>query len=324
MSEQAFLDAWENVGCPNNIYGTKNCYEFLNNLIIKTDGLVIVDHFSLTDYDNVSSIEYHEPYVKIIWRDFVKERPPRGFEGMVQDIFGADYLYSLSNIQQLKFIKSNNHLMVLVMPTVIKLKDAKKFLGINKLKEDQFRIQDNDQELHTEIKFIQNNYVHECLLYNLPFFSFLLKPKQGDVHRSRSQKLLLLSTLMHAKERILTVQSKLDKLYENEHDEIRSSGNILRTILESLLKYYCLFYEYSLPKKHYEKNFLGDLKRHLKKFNDPLNDVLEQRIINLANDFSHDNGNIPLLEDVYELNQHVNYLVEYFNKKSVLKNNLLS
>lgn len=70
---------------------------------------------------------------------------------------------------------------------------------------------------------------------------------------------------MHTKERIQTVKSKLDNLNEYEHDEIRSSGNILRTILESLLKYYCLFYEYSLPKKHYEKNLLGDLKGHLKK-----------------------------------------------------------
>ncbi|MDF0727073.1 hypothetical protein PY093_10120 [Cytobacillus sp. S13-E01] len=145
MSEQAFIDVRENVGCPDNIYGTKNCYEFLNDLITKTEGLVIVDHFSLTDYDNVSAIEYHEPYIKIIWKYFVKNKPPRGFEGMVQDIFGAHYLYSLCNIQQLKFINAKSHLMVLVMPSVIKIKDAKKILGLNKLKEDQYRIQDNNQ-----------------------------------------------------------------------------------------------------------------------------------------------------------------------------------
>lgn len=130
----------------------------------------------------------------------------------------------------------------------------------------------------------------EVDFYNLPFYSFLLQPKEKNTPAIFSQKVLLYGNIKEAKKRLAMVNNKID-LIENQYDEdnIRSCANTLRNLLEFILKYYCIYKAYSLPNEEaYGYNMLGNLKKHLKEKGDDL--VIEQEVINTANEYSHDSG----------------------------------
>ncbi|MEO2260427.1 hypothetical protein ABGV43_26350 [Paenibacillus amylolyticus] len=289
MSEKAFLDIWNKHGSPSVLYGNQESFLFLKDLFDNTDGLFIIDHFSYYNYDNLSSIHNEGDFIRLVWKDFVKNPPPRGFEDMTFEIFSAHYIYSLCNIQEIKFYNFRGHVCIIIMPVIAKIKEVKKHLGINQLDQTKINVKENLEELFTTIRYLEDDYVHECILHNLPFFSFLLQPKQNSWSGSFSKILLMYATLDHVSDRLHKVKIKINRLGEYDFDEIRASGNIIRTIMESLIKYYSIYYNYSLPEDHYGNNVLGKLKKGLK--NDSLiNLYLPQEMIDLANDFSHDTG----------------------------------
>ncbi|MFS0727652.1 hypothetical protein [Paenibacillus sp. 1P07SE] len=300
MSEKAFLDIWNKYNRPDVLYGNDESFKFLKDLFDNTDGLFIIDHFSYYNYDNLCAIEYRDDFIHLVWRDFVKNPPPRGFEDMTFEIFSAHYIFSLCNIQEIKFINLKGHLYILVMPTVAKVKEVKKYLEISHLNEKMVNVKENLDELYTTIRYLKNDTIHECILHNLPFYSFLLQPKEKARGAGFSKIILMYATMDHVNSRLQKVKLKINRINENDNDEIRARGNTIRTILESLIKYYSIYYSYSLPEDHYGNNVLGKLKKNLK--NDSLMSIyLQQDMIDLANDFSHDTGYVRNKKQLLEL-----------------------
>ncbi|WP_342426709.1 hypothetical protein [Paenibacillus sp. FSL L8-0158] len=300
MSEKVFIDIWKKHNSPNVLYGNQESFLFLEDLFDNTDGLFIIDHFSHYNYDNLCSIENKGDFIHFVWKDFVKNPPPRGFESMTFDIYSAHYIFSLCNINEIKFVNLRGHLYILIMPIVAKVKEVKKYLEINHLDETMVSVKENLEELFTSIRYLKDVYIHECILHNIPFFSFLLQPKERSLDTGFSKLILMYATLDHVNDRLRKVKVKINRLNEFDFDEIRARGNTIRTILESLIKYYSIYYNYSLPEDHYGNNVLGKLKKNLK--NDPLmNLYLQQEMIDLANDFSHDTGYIRSKKQLLEL-----------------------
>ncbi|HDR4509987.1 TPA: hypothetical protein QCQ29_000377 [Bacillus cereus] len=301
MSEKAFLEVWEEFGSPSRLYDKEECYKFLLKLYEKTEGLVIVDHFSYTNYDHISGIEFKDNYLYIYWKNFEVNSID---DGAVFDAFGnSTYIYSLCNLRELRFINADNHLFILFMPNVSKIKHVKKVLEISGLKENkEIIIENNSEELYTKLRFIKENKIHDCVIHNLPFYSFLIQPKESSGDTGLSKKLLLFTTLNFAMSRIVKAKKMLNVLDTYDYDEIHSVGNRARVVLESIIKYYCLYFGYSLPEQHYENNMLGHLKRHLDRNDDSdMKEYFNQDVITLANVFSHDNGNVYRKEEVEEL-----------------------
>ncbi|TKJ88916.1 hypothetical protein PaeCFBP13512_16955 [Paenibacillus sp. CFBP13512] len=287
MSEEAFNEIWTKYDCPEMLYGNKICYSFLKDLYERTSGHFNVDHFSLYNYDNLFEIELNGNYTHLIWKDFERCTAPEDYEEDVA-IFGAHYIFSLCSIQMINFFDLNGHLYLLIMPSIADLKEVRKHLEITKLTSNQIYIEENLEDFFTIIRYQKEEKTYQCILHNLPFFSFLLQPKENHRDTLLSQKILMYTTLDYVGERLQKVKEKINMIQQSELDEIRSTGNTIRTILESSIKYYCIFYGYSLPEDHYGNNVLGKLKKHLK--DDVIFENLQQKMINLANNFSHDTG----------------------------------
>ncbi|CAM4342080.1 hypothetical protein PAAL109150_21670 [Paenibacillus alkaliterrae] len=321
MSEKAFLDTWKKHGSPNELYGNENSYSFLKDLHENTGGLFIVDHFSLYNYDNIFNIEHHGDYIHFIWKDFEKDPPPRGFEETIMEVYNAHYIFSLCNIQKTIFFDLNGHIYVLVMPIIAEIKEVKKYLGIDKLDSNKVRVDENLEKLFTTIRYIKDNKIHECILHSLPFFSFLLQPKEKERDAGFSQIILMYATLDYVNDRLQKVKSKIKFVAQYDFDEIRASGNIIRTILESLVKYYSIYHGYSLPEDHYGNNLLGKLKKNLKN-DDLMVQYLKQEMINLANEFSHDTGKVCNKMDLIKLSDFAAELLDAIQDRMKLNDDI--
>lgn len=289
MSEQLFIDIWIKYGQPEEIIEKEVIFEFLKELNEKTEGLVIVDHFSYKNYDHISRIELTDNYLFIYWKDF--EKFPT--DDFTRQIFGNyTYMYTLCRIRKIRFVLVDGHIYIIFMPNVSKLKEVKNFLGISKLIEKkEIIVEDNLEELYTAITYVKNNQIYNCILHNLPFFSFLIQPKENSIGVGFSKLVLMIETLDYSKVRLNKAIEKLKRADNDDFDEIHSVGNTARSILESILKYYCIYEAYLLPADDYGKNMLGKIHTHLKNNNDKvLKEYFTNNVIRLANDFSHDIG----------------------------------
>jgi hypothetical protein len=295
MSEKAFLDIWEEFGCPKEILGSENSFQFLSRIQQNTNGLFIIDHFSMVNYDYLSDIEYREPFNILYWKNF--EKYPIEDE-LEQYVFSnATYIYSLCNIQKLLFINANGHLFILVMPIVSSDKDIRKFLKITQLEEQQLNVDEYPEEFYTKYSFILEGKIHRCFSHHLPFYSFLIQPKEGNLSSGISTEIIMKATLFETKDRIVRVNEKM-KTKKLLSDEIYECGNTLRRIMEYLLKYYMVFKGIKLPNDSYGHNLIGDLFKKLKKENSNLVKVIDQKTIVLANELSHDSGKIYTPEEI--------------------------
>jgi hypothetical protein len=308
MSEQAFLDVWNKYGSPGEITNIDIAYKFLNDLFKATEGWVIVDHFSYTNYDHISAIRNEKDYLFIYWKDFVKNP----VDDFTFEIFGnSHYKYSLIKFRKMKFLHLNNHLYILFMPNISKLKEIKELLDVSTLEiGSQILINEDMENLNTELRFIKDNKIHDCVLHNLPFYSFIIHPKQNSGSVAISKAIMLIETINYNAKRLEKVNNKFNNITDDDHDDISALGNIMRQILESVLKYYCIYREYLLPKDNYGDNMLGALKRHLTHKNDDVVlELITSRVITLCNEFSHDTGTVYTVNDAKELHGYINHII---------------
>ena len=295
MSEKAFLDVWEEFNCPEEIHGSENAYHFLNSIHEKTKGLFLIDHFSMVNYDHLSEIEYRDPFNILYWKNYEKHSISDELE---EYVFGnSTYIYSLCNIQKLLIINANGHLFILVMPVVSSDKEIRKFLNITHLKDKQLIVEEYPEEFYSKYNFILDGKIHRCFSHHLPFFSFLIQPKERNRTTGVSTEIIMKATLYEAKDRIIRVKDKI-KTQRLLNDEVFECGNTLRRILEYLLKYYMFFKGIKLPNSSYGHNLIGDLCKQLNKEKDGLVDKIDSKTIVIANELSHDSGKIYSSETI--------------------------
>jgi hypothetical protein len=327
LSEKLFLDIWEKWGRPQELTNSKEIAEFLNEIIEKSKGYVILDHFSHINYDNINRIEYKEPYTLIYWQDNNKYREKylsqtiSEDELMVWQINGfATYIYMLLHIKKLKFVKIGSHLFILFMVNLIPPKIIKQFLlkPPNKLISEE----NNKESLYKEFIFWEGDQKdcikHMCIVNNLPYYTCLLQPKERNFDTLFSQILLLSETLNDITERMDRVYESLVKLNDFDYDELFSQGNKVRRILEYALKFFCLYtgIELKIDEK-YGHVKLRDLKNEINKHYEQLN--INKELIITANELSHDSGEVFSKEEVINFWKEAKELLDQI-KIIIMKN----
>ncbi|MGD7025252.1 hypothetical protein ACQCVK_22245 [Rossellomorea vietnamensis] len=327
MSEKLFLDIWKRRGSPSEINEGSEIFEFLNEIIEASNGLVILDHFSHVNYDNIHSIKYEKPYTKIIWKDFndyrkkYLEQTLSEDEKMVWDVNGyATYMYMFLHISKIKVVQLDNHLFILFLLNLIPPKSAKKLLipQENELISDEVY----KDSLYREYTFWEGDkeeaIKHICIVNNLPYYTCLIQPKENCSHTEFSKFILLNETLNEISERMDRVQSKLVTIEEHESDELFAQGNTIRRILEYSLKFLCLYKEIDLKiDEKYGYVSLGDLKKEINKSYGELG--LTQNIVNMANELSHDSGEVFNKEEIFKFWKDVKNLLDKVNEKILEK-----
>lgn len=76
MSEQLFLDIWEKYGSPDEVDDIETIYNILSELIVKSKHLIVLDHYSHINFDEIIKVEYDEKnsIFKLYWIDNNKYR----------------------------------------------------------------------------------------------------------------------------------------------------------------------------------------------------------------------------------------------------------
>lgn len=324
MSEKIFLDLWGEWGEPDEISEGEQINEFLMQLIDKSKGLFILDHFSFVNFDYVSSISYDKPFLKVYWQNFNEYRE-KWLNKKINDeelttwsLFNyRTYSYMLLDVNKVKFVKVKEHLFILFRTNFIPEKRAKNYLlGQN----NELISEENIKELlYKNYKFYEGNkglqIIHDCYVNNLPYYSFLIQPKENNFAQSVSKKILLRYTMMEIAERMLSVRSSLSKIGQYDYDDLYAQGNIIRRILEYSLKFLCIYKDLDV-KGEIEKKYgvyLRDLRKIIITNYEDIK--FEQNIINKANELSHDSGVTYEKEEVELFWAQVKELIETVIKK---------
>ncbi|UDK97155.1 hypothetical protein EYB33_12970 [Lysinibacillus sphaericus] len=308
LSEDLFLDLWSEFGRREYLIDPKEINEFLMRLIELSKKSVNLDQFSLANYDNIIRIEYEKPYTKLYWKDLndFREMYLEGnldeFDRQTWEAFGyGTYLYTLTHISKLKFIQEGNHLFVLILSNLIPVKDVKK--AIIKSNCELIDEEVNKTDFYREYSFWEGNKEdckkHICIVNNLPYYSCLIQSKQGVSISGKSKKIMLFETVNEALQRMKKTYAILETLDKFDYDQIFAQGNTVRRILEYTLKLYCIFKEIELEiDTKYGHVNLGKLKSEINKSQEHI--IIEQSLINTANELSHDSGEVFSKDEVIE------------------------
>lgn len=318
MSELLFLDIWEEWQKPSEISDGEKIRDFLNQIIDKSRGLFILDHFSNINYDHVTSVKYKKPFLEIYWKDLNEYREKYLRKELTDDdqmiwcVHGySTYMYMLLNINKIKFVKKGVHLYILFLTNLIPEKLSKKHLLD---KNNELIDKENYKNLlYNKFTFFEGDknllIKHDCIVNNLPYFSCLIQPKENNKSTGYSRNLLLIETLKEISNRMERVLNSLSLIDEFDYDELFSSGNKIRRILEYCLKFLCIYKNLNLDiEKKYGFIKLGDLKKEIKANYNNLR--FDQSLINTANELSHDSGKIFEKEEVIKFWNEVNDLIE--------------
>ncbi|UKJ43467.1 hypothetical protein [Lysinibacillus sp. ACHW1.5] len=305
ISEKLFLDLKNKYAVTNGSTITKSTsiYDFLNHLIEATAGDVNVDHYSLKNYDRIEKIEPYDSYLKITFKNFGNKMGKMNEKSIYGDFTS---IYSLCQIEKIKFIVEEQHVFVLVKTQMIPTKKLKR-----EFEKDGYKVSLNkyNHEFYHEYVLEKIDEKQKCIVHNLPYYSFLIQPKEGQKPLKDSKKIILKENLINVQERIDKVKQLLDETDEYDYDQIFAQGNTLRRILEYTFKFYCIFREIDLKiDAQYGQLNLGKLKPEINDLQG--NIVIEQRLINIANELSHDSGEVFSKEEVIEFWNDVKKLLE--------------
>lgn len=326
MSQRLFMDIWEKYGYKKEIFNKEEIYNFLNDIVIESKGLVILDHFSNINFDNLEKIEYKEPYMNFHWRNHEEYRKKyinktlSEFEMLEWGIWGySTYSYIMMDIKKIRVVNKKGHLFILLHPNLTTSKNIEKTLiGSNNTLISK---ENNKDELYTQYMFwegnVQDCIKHICTVSNLPYYVCLLQPKEGCTPNSNvSKELLLIATFGEINERIDKVYNSINQIDEYEYDELFSKGNTIRRIIEYTLKYLCIYKKIEIKGKDLEDNYgdilLGALKKTINTTFEELN--INQSFINIANELSHDSGEIFSKDEILEFCNDAKLLVDEIQK----------
>ncbi|MFJ7842058.1 hypothetical protein ACIQXG_21760 [Lysinibacillus sphaericus] len=309
LSENLFLDLWEEFGRKEYLIDPVEINGFLTRLIDLSKRDVNLDQFSLANYDNIIRIEYEKPYTKIYWKNLEDFRGKYldgsldKFEEQTWKAFGyGTYLYTLTHISKLKFIQEGNHLFVLILSNLIPVRAAQKAL-IKPNRDELINLEINKTEFYREYSFWEGDKSdckkHICIVNNLPYYSCLIQPKQGVSSVEKSKKIMLFETVNEALIRMEKTKNILNSLDKFEYDQIFAQGNTIRRILEYTLKLYCISKGIELDiDTNYGYVTLGHL---MKKINNSQGNInIETSLVKTANELSHDSGEVFSKEEVIE------------------------
>lgn len=320
-SEQLFLDIWMKYGSPTEVSDTNVIYEILNDLVVQSKHLIVLDHYSHINFDEIIKIEYDEKnsIFKLYWLDNNKYRLAllnhnlSETEQMIWFTSGyCTYEYLAIDISKIKFVLIDTHMFILIQASMNTEKELKnKIIGKNEVIE----IENHTEELYARYIFWEGDKTElikiECIANNLPYYVCVIQPKERIPSTDVSKKLLLFYTLNEIKGRL----EKVEKAIENDtldRDELFAKGNTIRNIMEYALKHFCVIYNLELQiEQRYGHIDLGELRKTIKK---EVNIEITQGIVIKANELSHDSGKKYSINDIREFYYEVKALIGELQK----------
>ncbi|AZJ20707.1 hypothetical protein CT694_13885 [Bacillus wiedmannii bv. thuringiensis] len=310
ISEQAFLDLWEEWRKPEELNNSEEIFKFLTELLEKTNGWVNWDHFSLQSYDYISKIEYHAPFTYIYWHDNSKYRE-KYLKGELDEESAMEwyfrggnvtYTYTVLHINKLKFKVINNHPYLIFRVNLIPNKTVEKHLKLSN-KNNLIETENKPSMFYKEFIFWEGNeknfIKHACTVNNLPYYTGLIQPKENVRDSFFSRLLMLNETINEVNGRMYKVRSTIVRSNRYDYDTLFSQGNTIRRILEYVLKFFCLneAIEVEIDRK-YGNVKLSELR---KKINQHLEEIIiTQGFVDTANELSHDSGKVFSKEEILD------------------------
>lgn len=273
-SEQLFIDIWEKYGSPSEVDDANIILNILNDIITTSKHMVVLDHYSHINFDEVIKVEYDEEnsIFRLYWLDNNKYRLANlnhelsEMDGMIWMMSGyCTYEYLAIDINKIKFVKVNSHMFILIQANMITEKELrKKVIGGNEVIE----VVNCTDELYARYIFWEGNKDDlikvECIANNLLYYVCVIQPKERIPDTVFSKKLLLIHTLQE-------INARLDRVWQAlqrgnlDRDELFSKGNTIRNIMEYALKHFCVIFDIPIDiEQKYGHIELGDLRKKIK------------------------------------------------------------
>ena len=328
-SEQLFLDIWEKYGAPNEVDDTDVIFNILNDLVNESKHLIVLDHYSNINFDEVIKVEYdsENSLFKLYWLDNNKYREAAlnheisEMDAMLWNISGyCTYEYIAVDINKLKFVNVHGHLFVLIQANMNTEKELKnKVIG----KKEIIEIENCTDELYSRYIFWEDKEALikvDCIANNLPYYVCVVQPKERIPNTMFSKQLLLINTIKE-------INNRLEKVYKSllvdelDRDELFAKGNTIRNIMEYALKHYCVIFKIKLEiEKKYGYIELGDLRKKIKSEREI---EITQGLINTANELSHDSGKKYKREDIVDFYKEVRELLNELQQSMYKKERII-
>lgn len=289
---QIFLEAARIIpkGTDNPLRDIKIFKKYLDELLRRSKGLIIVDFLDLACWDFVhsASIDERTGTVELVWRDHTGT-PRKEIE---LSLFPADRYTLHFHFQSVLFVNINGCPIPLIQGYAQTKKDLRKQLCAGYDESDVC----GDKLFSAHVYRRKGKEWDSIRCLTSPIISIALIPK-GHFMDALDSKVLLYD--QNAWQGIRAISRILSEVKGNlDSDAISEKGNSLRRIAEQLLKVECSFRGIE-PKKEYEQLLLGDLFPLLKAHHK--GQFEWGKIARLSNHLSHDSGRPKKQEELVQL-----------------------
>lgn len=281
---------------------------FLESLLEKTQGLVIVDFLDTGNWDCIDGLEADSKngLLFLHWRDYRKSSETEEEALARKMAFPADLYAAMIHFNEIRIVDTSKCPLLFVRGYALKDKEIKKHLGKGS----------QDFELFDDRKFFSKTVIRkydgtlqliEC--FNTPIFSMVILPKNSKLRPWDSKHILYQYNLLDCRQRLWKVRKDFENGGLTDCDVICEKANTVRRILENTLKIECCYrFDQINVKKDYSDLRLGDLIKILKPVWDENIKNLFKKPTIFLNELSHDSGKpvdkelagvLPLLSITY-------------------------
>ncbi|MBT2636576.1 hypothetical protein [Bacillus sp. ISL-39] len=312
-SKSDLYEVWERYGCPDSIVHPEQILQFLEEIIIVTNGNLNTDYYAGGYSDNIYSVKKEGGYFYLYWKNFEKYvrhgRSLTESEAEEIAIFGNHiYIYQALNIKSLIFKEYNYDVYIIINCRYFSKRELIKELT-NKYRIGKNDIVEIDTPHYVEFIFTDlNYYTHSCQLIPFPINALLIQEKKNPLDDSITRKIMHLAAVEEFEEILLNWCEEIEDLvdYQDER-KIKNMGNDIRTETERLLKYYILsntvFGDENFEKLQSTYNDLLNSYGHVtlgelsKKSTNIELDIPKEFVLTL-NTLSHDSGKATYKKDI--------------------------
>ena len=272
----------------------------LEELIVRTKGLVIVDFLDSGNWDNLHSCEYDAETgrLSLYWRDYrAEDKATLEKDGIIdRPMFMASSYSSTMQFQSLRIQRASHYPMLLLRGYAVTEKEIKRTIG-----EGASEIDHRSDGLFSHVVYKKvDGLIHRVDFIKSPIYSILILPKNTGLSSVDSGHLLFEINILLALDKLSQIRKTLTKIDDEDIDQICEKATTVRRTLENVLKVECCYREVPL-KKEYSKLLLGDLSGALKNFYNTLPEpekpfYTEQSawilssLAGWSNELSHDSG----------------------------------
>lgn len=316
----------------DSINTTKEAEGFFQDFMKQTEGWVIVDFLDQDNDDHIEGIAFNHEHGLLTLYTQLPEHDPLIAE-MRRMVFPCDTYSILVRFKNIRFvrIKDNKCLAIVINGYTMPEKMIKQYAE---------SIQPDNLNIDAKYSFFTTNLLREkdkkieCIrAITTPITSFWILSKDVDLHSTDSEYLLYQYNVDNLSQNLDKWWNKLSLSLEGLTDTeeidglIGMYGNKIRCIAEALFKLITCFYSKTYPFKEFDTEYsdkmlgklIGPLKQHI--YNSESDTIRLNKIVRIANEFSHDTGfpfDLSKLKDLYS---QIKYYIADFNKKIELQDN---